>query len=339
MKVYEALCAVSMIGLSAVNVYAANDRKTNSQSAPSTQYHYSRYGGKDDISTRTLPGVALVGGGVGGLGDALLWLCNKSGDGDFLVLNAEDNGDILPNLVASECNEHSVATLTIPNREAATDPFVADTIRKAEAIFIDGGLQGDYIKYWEGTPVQKAINDQVSHGVPIGGTSAGMAVLGEFAYTGSFAQSDQTLSDPYNNRVMITHGFLDIPELANTITDQHLVARKRLGRLLGFIARIRQDERRDSIQGIGVDENSAVLLEPSGSALVVGKGMGAYFIRPSDAPALCKRGTPLTFRHIEIQRLSPGSDFNLSSWSGPGAAKYEVNIESGAVQSSLPEAY
>ena len=49
---------------------------------------------------------------------------------------------------------NSVATLAIPDKDAAMDPFVADAIRHAEAIFITGGDQSNYVKYWQGTPVQ-----------------------------------------------------------------------------------------------------------------------------------------------------------------------------------------
>jgi cyanophycinase len=167
---------------------AQNNGVTGNQSTSNKLYQYSRYGDKDDISTPTLPGVALLGGGLGGASEALQWLCNKSGGGDFLILNAENSGDLLVHMVASECNEHSVAVLTVPSREAARDPFVSEVIGQAEAIFIDGGIQENYVKFWMGTPMQQAINVQISRSVPIAGTSAGMAMLGEFAYVGSCAQ-------------------------------------------------------------------------------------------------------------------------------------------------------
>ena len=55
-------------------------------------------------------------------------------------------------------------------------------------MFIAGGDQANYINFWMGTPVQSALNDAIARGVPIGGTSAGLAVLGEWAYS---AQGDK----------------------------------------------------------------------------------------------------------------------------------------------------
>ena len=57
------------------------------------------------------------------------------------------------------------------------------TIRNAEAIFIAGGDQSNYVRYWKDTPVEDAINLVAAKPAPIGGTSAGMAILGEFVYS------------------------------------------------------------------------------------------------------------------------------------------------------------
>jgi cyanophycinase len=68
-------------------------------------------------------------------------------------------------------------------RHPRQDPHLAEIIRHAEAVFIAGGDQALYVRYWQGTPVQDAINaNSVSAGKPIGGTSAGLAILGQFSY-------------------------------------------------------------------------------------------------------------------------------------------------------------
>jgi cyanophycinase-like exopeptidase len=42
--------------------------------------------------------------------------------------------------------------------------------------------KSNYVYYWKGTPVENAIHDLAERGVPIGGTSAGTAILSEFIY-------------------------------------------------------------------------------------------------------------------------------------------------------------
>ena len=96
-----------------------------------------------------------------------------------------------------------------------------------EAIFIAGGDQSNYIKYWKDTPVQTAVNERIRAGVPIGGTSAGLAVLGEYVFSAmnDTAYSKDTLADPYNEGVTLTSNFLHVAYLEKTITDQHFVKR------------------------------------------------------------------------------------------------------------------
>src|SRR3954470_5621577 len=148
---------------------------------PTKSYKYFKSGKSADVTTKTVPGFALMGGGKD-LDTAFQWMCNKSGGGDFLVLRASGT-DAYNEYIAGLCHQNSVATLVIPSREAAMDPFVATTIRNAEALFIAGGDQANYVRNWQGTPVQDAINELIRRGVPVGGTSAGLAVLGEFSYS------------------------------------------------------------------------------------------------------------------------------------------------------------
>lgn len=187
-------------------------------------YHYFRVGSVADASTRTRPGFALIGGGKD-LDKAFLWMCDRSGGGDFLVIRATGTDAYNP-YIQSLCHENSVATLVIPNKQAAMDPFVAQTIRKAEAIFISGGDQANYIKFWSGTPVQTALNEAIQRGVPVGGTSAELAVQGEYIYSAQHDLADgpdltsrAALMNPFNRQVIIAHEFLRNPALADTITE------------------------------------------------------------------------------------------------------------------------
>src|ERR1039458_6790847 len=143
-------------------------------------WQYFRLGSKSDVQTQPIAGTAMMGGGSD-LDEAFRWLCLKGNGGDFLVLSASGTDDYNP-YVNGLCKLNSVATLILPDQAAAQDPAVAEIIKKAEVIFISGGDQAHYIRAWQGTPVEEAINAHVAAGKPIGGTSAGLAVEGEFVY-------------------------------------------------------------------------------------------------------------------------------------------------------------
>jgi cyanophycinase len=305
-------------------------------------YQYFRMGAKTDVSTRTTAGFALMGGGKD-LDPAFQWMCKKSGGGDFLILRA-NGSDAYNDYVNKMCHQNSIATLVIGTKEAAMDPFVATTIRHAEALFIAGGDQANYIRNWKDTPVQDAINDLIHRHVPVGGTSAGLAVLGQFSYSAlgdrdndPNLNSKETLADPYFDRVTITRDFLKVDLLRNTITDTHFAKRDRLGRLLVFMARIVQDKLANHVRGIGVDERSAALLEADGSIKVVGSGLGAYFFDPAQKPSVCAKGKPLTYEKIAVYRVAPGATFNLNDWIGSGGTSYSLQVAEGEIRSTTQD--
>jgi cyanophycinase len=307
--------------------------------AQAASYQYFRIGNKGDIQTTPAAGTAMMGGGSD-LDEAFRWLCQKGNGGDFLILRASGDDDY-NSYVNGLCKLNSVATLVLPDRQAAEDPAVAEIIRHAEVIFISGGDQAHYIRSWKGTPVQDAINANIADGKPIGGTSAGLAVQGEFVYGALGDKPDDNdlastdvLPNPYFERVTLIRGFLKVPHLENLLTDSHFAKRDRMGRTLGFLARIMQDRWSKSPREIAIDEKSAVLVEPDGKATVVGTGKGAYFLRPSQKPKTCKKGEPLTFQKISVYKVPAGGRFDLTSWTGEGGTAYSLSVAKGKIEST-----
>jgi cyanophycinase len=283
-------------------------------------------------------------GGGADLDEAFKWLCDRAGAGDLLVLRATGDDDYNA-YIQKLCHLNSVATLVIPNRAAASDTFVEQTIRHATALFISGGDQANYINFWQGTPVQTALNDAIQRGVPVGGTSAGLAVLGEYAYTAQGDKPDDpnldgktALANPYGPRITLARNFLAIPILKGIVTDTHFAKRNRMGRLLVFLARLNEPNGKPlasgrSVRGIGVDQGAAVLLEPDGRATVVGKG-GAYFVDVRPGPsAVLAAGRPMTFGDFVVQKVAPGHAFDLKTWTGE-SSQFKLAVDGGAIHST-----
>ena len=307
--------------------------------AHAESYKYFRLGNKDDIQTKPVFGIAMMGGGTD-LDEAFRWLCNKGNGGDFLILRASGDDDYNP-YVNGLCKANSVSTLILPDRASAEDPAVGEIIRKAEVVFIAGGDQSNYVRGWQGTPVQTALNEGIAAGKPIGGTSAGLAVQGEFVYgcmkdkpDDKDLASTDVLPDPYFFRVTLVRDFLKIPHLDHLITDSHFAKRDRMGRTLGFLARIVKDGWSSSPREVAIDEKSAVLVEADGQGKVVGSGKGAYFLRPTQAPDTCEKNTPLTFRNVNVYRVPTGGHFDLDSWKGDGGVAYSLSVEAGKISST-----
>jgi cyanophycinase len=303
----------------ALTLLLAATLSSSAQTAPGvSSYKYFRVGAPADIHVQPRAGYALMGGGTD-LDEAFRWLCGHAGGGDLLVLRAAGTADYNP-YIQTICHLNSVATLIIPDRAAASEAFVTTAITNASALFIAGGDQARYINFWSGTPVEAALRAAIKRGVPIGGTSAGLAVLGQYIYSAQNDKpndkdlnSDEALADPFYRQVVIAPELLGIPVLRDVITDSHFDTRKREGRLLVFMARILASGKTKTIRGIGVDERTAVLVEGDGSAQVIGQGE-ADFLEATSKPEVCEQGMALTFEPIVFYPVRTGTGFDLKNW-------------------------
>jgi cyanophycinase len=261
----------------------------------------------------------MLEGGADDVEEAWRWFLERAAHGDIVVLGATpDEG--YDAWIRTLAPVRSFQTLELTDPVAADDPFVVRSIQRADGLFIAGGDQFDYVRVWTGTPIQRAVNAAIDAGVPVGGISAGIAVLGGFVFT---AERDtitgtEALADPYGDRVRLARGFLTVPGLAAAVTDSHFSERERLGRLLVFLARTLADWMGEEVRGLGIDEETAVLVEPDGRASVEGAG-AAWFLRMRvDDVVACAPGEPLETGPIEVLVIRAGTTVDLATWSGDG---------------------
>lgn len=291
-----------------------------------------------DVTTTTIPGLLLMGGSTD-VDAAIKWLLTRSGGGDIVVIRAT-GADGYNQYMFDMAGVNSVETIMIDSRTKAGLAAVATKIRNAEALFIAGGDQWDYVNYWKDTPVEDAINYLLnSKRVPVGGTSAGLAVLGAVynsAQIGS-ATSSATLADPYNRYVTLgRNDFLAAPNMQNTITDSHYTQRDRQGRHITFLARMMKDWAMTTVKGIGIDEQTAVCVDENGIGKVYGINQ-AYFLQNENlGPETCLAKKALIWNRsgmaVKVYKISGSQTgngaFDFTSWasfSGGTAYHYYVN--------------
>jgi cyanophycinase-like exopeptidase len=199
-----------------------------------------------------------------------------------------------------------------------------------------GGNQWTYINEWTGTPLQTVLQQQ-SERVPMGGTSAGCAIMGEFVYDASQGSvtTAEALADPYNRYVTFTQSFLEIPVLRDLVTDTHFQERDRMGRMVAFMGRQLQD-RLTSAHGVvrsgGFNERNAMLIDKDGTGLVIGRG-DTFMCSTTQMPNefIVQEKTKLTFVPVECERLRAGDTFLFETFSGTGQ-KYSFEIIDGRVR-------
>lgn len=306
----------------------------------SASYDYYPTGNTADVVTETTPCLLLAGGSYD-VDAAMKWMIDKSGGGDFVVIRCSGEDGYNDWLYTDIGGVDSVETIVFNTDEACTDKFVLQTIRNAEALFIAGGNQWNYVSMWKGTAVEDAIHYVRDKGAPIGGTSAGLAVLGEFAYAAQKGSVDSVaaLRDPYTPRVTLSRDFLEMPNMEETITDSHFAARDRMGRLVAFLARIVKDGWSTEAFGIGVDEETALGVEMDGTVTLFSLQTtgSAYFLRTPGIPEVCEPRTELTYEGISVYKMSGTATFNIMTWEGIGGTVYTLSAVDGELQSSQPD--
>lgn len=289
-------------------------------------------GSGDDVEVEPDGGLLLAGGG-GDVDAAMAWFIRLAKGGDVLVLRAS-GGDGYQDYLFSGLTVpvNAVRTLVFSDREQSKDPEVQALLRSAEAIFIAGGDQSRYIRFWKGTPVQDLLQRHIEAGKPIGGTSAGLAILGEFSYAALHAgdlTSALALARPQHHWITLERGFLRHPYLKGILTDTHFSERARLGRLLVMLGRAGRMEPDGPVLGLGVDEQTALIVEKDGTATVLGEG-GVHLIVPAPAEESMFGKKGFGPQEAEVIVLGSASRFNLASMEVQGPAdQFRVRAEAG----------
>jgi len=292
-------------------------------------------GDASDVSTNAIQTTVLAGG-AGDNDDAMKWMLQRANGGDVLVIRVS-GGDGYNDYFYSDLNVNvnSVETIKFNNPTAAQDSYVINQIENAEVLFIAGGDQYDYYQYWKDTPVEDAINFLINEKKAIvGGTSAGMAILGKAYYTPDMlgAISEEALLDPFHENMDIIglDDFISHPQLTNVITDTHYDQRDRAGRHFTFMARLVNDH---GIRAFGIASNEyvAIGIDENNTARVFGEfeefdDEVAYFLQANClddfTPEVCSEKTPLTWNRnqeaVKVYKV-PGTStgentFNLYDW-------------------------
>lgn len=309
-------------------------------------YQHFVVGNPADVVTTTTPLLVLQGGGTD-VDENFVRMGAASGGGDFVVIRASGTDAYNPYILGL-CGCDSVETIIFKNRNAAFDAFVLQRIRNAEALFIAGGDQSEYVRFWKNTPVEDAINTLANvKRAPLGGTSAGMAILSEFLYSAmsnSSLTSEEALADPFHRDLTLDRDFLALPVLGGIVTDQHLQERDRMGRTVTFLARLVRDGWTSLGLAVAADRETALHVDPdTGRAEVLATPTHptpfVYFLRTPGPPEVCQPGVPLTFRNVEVYRIGPGGSFDLGRWHGTGGIAYALTVEAGVLTSSRGDIY
>lgn len=255
-------------------------------------------------------GYLLIVGGGSRPPEALKEFVALSKNGHILVITSasgvpQESG---PAMVSQfiKAGANYVSWLHIDTPEMANADSAVQKIESAAAIFFTGGVQERLMQRIAGTKSEAAIKKLYyeRRGI-IGGTSAGAAVMSRMMITGNeLINKDSTDAfiaiQAKNIETKPGFGFLD-----NVIIDQHFVARKRHNRLISLVLE------NPNLMGIGIDEDTAILLQPNNKFRVYGKGsVIVYDARNAKAIQVNQNGL-IGGRNINMAVLVDGDSYKL----------------------------
>lgn len=316
---------------------------------------YTSYmtGSPDDVSPSVEYGVCLMGGATED-DNAMMWLLQKAAGGDVVVIRTSGS-DGYNNYLYSQLgvSVNSVETIVFHNASAANDNYVQAQLERAEMIWIAGGDQSVYEDYWKDTQIETILNNHIHvKQAPIGGTSAGMAVLAGvyFNAENGTITSAQALGNPFHPNLTLATDFVSVPLLNEVITDTHFDDPDRKGRLMTFLAR-RVAETGQRAYGIACDEYVAVCIDQNGIAKVYGDypsyDDNAYFLQANCSEPIgaetISPSTPLTWNRNQAavkvysaKGTSNGStQLDLNDWETGSGGDWEHWYVTGGVLSEV----
>lgn len=145
--------------------------------------------------------------------------------------------------------------LELAARDRAT---VLQQVERADGVWFTGGDQTRIMAVLQDRVLLEALRSKYQAGTVFGGTSAGTAIMSQKMLTGN---ADLTVIDPAKVEIAQSLGLL--PE--SVIVDQHFLRRQRENRLFGALLG------NPGHVGIGIDEDTALLLSDGSQARVVGR--------------------------------------------------------------------
>jgi cyanophycinase len=198
--------------------------------------------------------------------------------------------------------------LHLQSRQCANDEEIIKDIRDATGIFMTGGDQKRLLAIIGGTALDTEMHAALKlRGACIGGTSAGASAM-----SGHMLAQGRAELHPEKGSVSLGAG---LGFLHRVVVDQHFSERQRLSRLLSVVAQ------NPYLQGIGIDEDTALVIERGVGIEVLGEGAVTIVDgrnMSTNIAEISDRETPELI-DVRLHLLPAGSKYRLPK-DGDGAA-------------------
>ncbi|HJX26891.1 MAG TPA: cyanophycinase [Thermoanaerobaculia bacterium] len=203
----------------------------------------------------------------------------------------------------TELGVQTIEHLDVQTREQALSEECSRYLADAAAVFFTGGDQLKITSQLGDSMVYRQLHLILERGGTVAGTSAGASVMS----TTMLISGPGDQSPEVQDAIRMAPGFGFLPD---AVIDQHFAERGRVGRLLAAIA---QNPR---LLGIGIDEDTAILVHGNEQFEVVGNG-SVYVLDASQVSYSNLTETELEARlttfDVKLHLLSEGYRYDLQN--------------------------
>jgi cyanophycinase len=191
--------------------------------------------------------------------------------------------------------------LDVFHRSGSVDQKAFKAVKDADAVFFTGGDQLKITSELGGTVILDRILEIHKNGGIIAGTSAGASVMAETMMVSGKGEASFRIG--FDLRMAPGLGLA-----SNMIIDQHFAERGRIGRLIGATAH------NPKYLGIGIDEDTAIVLDDKVKFKVLGSG--AVYVLDAHEASGCnlseaEEDTALSIFNVRLHLLTSGDEFDL----------------------------
>jgi cyanophycinase len=191
--------------------------------------------------------------------------------------------------------------LDVSDRETLLRDPQLEVLEDASVVFFTGGGQLRITTVFGGTELCARVQEFYRRGGTLAGTSAGASVMSDTM----LVSGDGDESHRIGSALQMAPG---LGYIKDVIVDQHFAERGRIGRLIGAVA---QNPR---FLGVGLDENTAIVVEREQCFRVLGEG-AVYVVdgRSVTHSNLTDEddNRAMSIYNVRLHVLSQGDDFDL----------------------------
>ncbi|MFN8259430.1 MAG: cyanophycinase [Chitinophagales bacterium] len=194
-----------------------------------------------------------------------------------------------------------ISILDTRSKEKSEEPEVLQLIHEADCVMFSGGDQSKIVDFIGHTLLHELLQKKLAETkFVLAGTSAGAMCMSWEMISGG--QSTEAL---FKGGVLMRKGMGFLPD---TIIDTHFIQRGRFGRLTEAVARF------PKLLGIGLSEDTALIIRNGNDCEVIGSGMAIIF-DPSELQhnnvSILKDGLPVSLTNLKVNVLADGDKYFL----------------------------